>query len=143
MIQKIALTVGTLGAAAVLAFALGLTNFVFAPDATKQTADTQSAAQTADVSVVAVGTTSNNGAGAGAIQQTQTPTKKVVDKVYIAPTPAPQIVRVTPPGPNTQPVPAAQHPQPKAPSAMPAAPDNNGQASERWSRHAGHERGDN
>jgi len=111
MVQKIALLAGGLGAAAVLAFALGLTNFVFAgPGATKQTADTQPAAQAAGNQPNA-GNQSNAGNGQGAQQQT----RKVVDKVYIAPTTAPKSNSSTA---NTAP---AQNTAPKQ-NNKPAAP---------------------
>lgn len=139
MIQRIALLAGGLGAAAVLAFALGLTNFVFAgPGATKQTADTQPVAQAADSNVAATADHSNGAAGQGA------QTKKVVDKVYIAPTPAPKVVHVNPSTATkpTQP-PAAAPAQPKAPAA-PAWHDdgnggNDGQESESSGGNRGHE----
>jgi len=124
MIQRIALLAGGLGAAAVLAFALGLTNFVFAgPTATKTTADSQAVAQAADA-----GKSSGNGPGAG--QGAQTQPKKVVDKVYIAPTPAPRVVHVTQPAPNTPSAPATTPTQLKAPTAAPTWHDDGpGQAS--------------
>ena len=141
MIQRIALLAGALGAAAVLAFALGLTNFVFAgPTATKTTADSQAVTQAADVGV-AVGKSSGNGPGAG--QGAQTQPKKVVDKVYIAPTPAPRVVHVTQPAPNTPSAPATTPTQLKAPTAAPTWHDDGpGQASEREGGRGGRQRGD-
>jgi hypothetical protein len=143
MIQKIALLAGGLGAAAVLAFALGLTNFVFAgPDAAKTTADSQPVAQAADVGVAAAGKSSGNGPGAG--QGAQTQPKKVVDKVYIAPTPAPKVVHVTQPAPTAPPAqPATTPTQTKPPTAAPVWHDDGpGQASEREGGRGGRQRGD-
>ncbi len=143
MIQRIALLAGGLGAAAVLAVALGLTNFVFAgPAATKQTADSQPAAVQADNSVAAAPDqqiASNAGNGAAAQNQT----KKVVDKVYIAPTPTPKTVRVPAATRNPPPAPPATNTpaKPSAPSAPPAWHDD-GQQSEHEGGHHGHERGD-
>ena len=123
MIQRIALLAGGLGAAAVLAVALGLTNFVFAgPGATKQTADSQPAASQADNSVAAAPNQQAANNGNGAVAQNQT--KKVVDKVYIAPTP--RTVHVPASTPNAPP--AATQNQPSAPRAP--ASHNGGQQSE-------------
>lgn len=132
MIQRIALLAGGLGAAAVLAFALGLTNFVFAgPTSLKQTADTQPVAQAADSNVAATADQSNGATGQGAQQ------KKVVDKVYIAPTPAPKVVHVNPTTPNTSSQPnTARTAQPKPPAAAPTWHDDGGsQESERSGGH--------
>ena len=95
MIQRIALLIGGLGAAAVLAVALGAVNFVFAdPNAIKQTAATQPAAAAADVSAAANSSTTDTvgHGGQGQGQDAQTQTKKVVDKVYIAPSPTPKVI---------------------------------------------------
>jgi len=136
MIQRIALLAGGLGAAAVLAFALGLTNFVFAgPGATKQTADTQPAAQAADSGVSATTDSQSNGAASDGAK-----TKKVVDKVYIAPTPAPKVVHVNPTAPATQ-----SHPQNTVPAKpkTPAASHNDGNRGNggQESEHSGGNRG--
>lgn len=136
MIQKLALAVGGLGAAAVLAFALGLTNFVFAgPGTAPATADTQLTAQTVD----------NVAASSSQDQGVQAQTKKVIDKVYIAPAASPKVIKVAPPAQANKPAQAAP---PKAPAAAPSRHDDGGyddghegQESEH-SDGRGHERGD-
>jgi hypothetical protein len=86
MIQRLALLIGGVGAAAVLAFALGLTNFVFAgPGTAVTTAASPGIANGSDPAAVGDG---QRGAGNQSVQ----PQKTVVDKVYIAPTPAPKVV---------------------------------------------------
>jgi len=126
MIQRLALLVGGIGAAAVLAFALGLTNFVFAgPGAALNAADSQPVANTADVAAVGTGQ-----AGAGN-QSVQPQKKTVVDKVYVAPTPAPKVIHVKPATRNNQPganTPATHQP----PAAAPRQPAS------RESEHEGH-----
>ena len=115
MIQRLALLVGGVGAAAVLAFALGLTNFVFAgPGAAVNTADSQPVATSADVAAVG-----NGQAGAGN-QQVQPQKKTVVDKVYVAPTPAPKVIHVNPATGHNQP--ATTTPTTKQPAATPRQP---------------------
>ncbi len=85
MIQRLALLIGGVGAAAVLAFALGLTNFVFAgPGTAVTTAASPGIANGSDPAAVGDG---QLGAGNQSVQ----PQKTVVDKVYIAPTPAPKV----------------------------------------------------
>lgn len=131
MIQRLALLAGGIGAAAVLAFALGLTNFVFAgPGAAKNTADSQPVASAADVAAVG-----NGQAGAGN-QNVQPQKKTVVDKVYIAPTPAPKVIHANPATGNNQPAtttPTSHQP----PAAAPRQPAS-------WeSEHQGHRGGGN
>lgn len=82
MIQRIALLIGGLGAAAVLAFALGLFNFAVAwPWNTATTANVTSASDSQQVALAA------NGADKSGAQNAQQQTKTVVDKVYVAPAP--------------------------------------------------------
>ena len=85
MIQRLALLIGGVGAAAVLAFALGLTNFVFTgPGTAVIAAASPGIANGSDPAAVGNG---QPGAGDQGVQ----PQKTVVDKVYIAPTPAPKV----------------------------------------------------
>ena len=146
MIQRIALLVGGLGAAAVLAFALGLGNFVFAQPAANPPADMESAAaQLADTNMAAEQGSSNDQAARseGAQEQTRT----VVDKVYIAPAAPPKVIHVNKPSATTEPT-TAPASQPEAPAASPASHDDGGydndhepHESER-SAERGHERED-
>lgn len=135
MIQRLALLAGGIGAAAVLAFALGLTNFVFAgPGAAANTADSQPVANSADVAAVG-----NGQAGAGN-QNIQPHKKTIVDKVYVAPTPAPKVIHVNPKGPGNQPsttTPTAKQPPVTAPR-QPA----NWESENEGHRGRGHGRGD-
>lgn len=135
MIQRLALLVGGIGAAAVLAFALGLTNFVFAgPGAALNAADSQPVANTADAAAV------GNGQPGAGDQSVQPQKKTVVDKVYIAPTPAPKVVHVNPKGPSNQPsttTPANQRPHAAAPR-QPASWESEHEGN----RGGGHGRGD-
>jgi hypothetical protein len=145
MIQRVALLAGGLAAAAVLAVALGLTNFVFAgPNATSQTPDSQPTAQAANTSIAVAGdsTTSEAGAGPGQGAQAQTQPKKVVDKVYIAPTPTPKVFHATKPAPNAPPAQTGR--APKAPPATAAPSWQGGQQGQESDRNGGHhQRGDN
>jgi FtsZ-interacting cell division protein ZipA len=155
MIQRIALLVGGLGAAAVLAIALGAGNLItFGAQAPTAQADSQPVA--ADVAVANSNVQPDTSAAAGkqngtrndASAQTQTKTKTVVDKVYIAPAPSPKVIHVNPATPPAPPV--AQ--QPTAPPAAnaPRSHDDGGyndDQGERQSEHDGHngdghERGD-
>lgn len=77
MIQRIALLIGGLGAATVLAFALGLVNFAFL-SSSNTAANANTATQTTNAQ-------SNGGNAAGS--QAQQQTKTVVSKVYVAPSP--------------------------------------------------------
>jgi hypothetical protein len=112
MIQRIALLIGGLGAAAVLAVALGMVNFAVAWP--WNAANTANMANDANVASVAnqPAAQAGNDAGAGAGNQNAQPQNKtVVDKVYIAPTPAPKVIHVANNAPSTQtPRPAAQPP---------------------------------
>lgn len=143
MIQRIALLIGGLGAAGVLAVALGFGNFIFAAPATNLAAADNQPVAAADTNVAAA---PNNGTGNNAGDQNvqpQTKTKTVIDKVYIAPTPAPKTVHVTPKtpkSPNTQPsnptttTPAA----PPAPATTPSYHEGN----DHEGRNAEHDRGE-
>ena len=97
MIQRLALLIGGLGAAGVLAVALGFGGFTSADQGAATSAP--AAAQVADLGVVAPDTTANVSA-----PQNQLPPQVVVKKdiVYVAPTPNPKVVHVTRPTQNTQ-----------------------------------------
>jgi hypothetical protein len=117
MIQRFALLIGGLGAAAVLAFALGLTNFVFAGPSASGSRVADQSQPDAQRQVAAAGTSSgaqSNGQKSVQGAHTKTKTKTVVDKVYIAPTTAPKVVHVTKTVPSNN--------QPTKPAAQPAAP---------------------
>lgn len=155
MIQRIALLAGGIGAAAVLALAMGAGNF-FALAGTQASAppDVAAAADVATVVNAPRADAHNSGSNTPATQPAQTKTKTVVDKVYIAPTPAAKVIHVTKAGPSSQP--SAQPTTKPAPSAA-AAPrghddagydDGSEQESEHDGAHEGshdgdrHERGD-
>jgi hypothetical protein len=101
MVHKLAILIGGLGATAVLALALGLTGLI--PTAAPQIQAADTAAQPATEA---------------AAPQTQ----KVVDKVYIAPTPKAPVVHVN----KNNPAPAAPPAATPAPAARTASaePEN-------------------
>jgi cytoskeletal protein RodZ len=113
MVQRIALLIGGLGAAAVLAFALGLFNFAVAwPWNTANTANVTSASDSQQVAQA------DNSATNSAAQNAQPQTKTVVDKVYVAPAPP---ARANNAANNSANQPAAQATAPRA-----AKPNNSG-----------------
>jgi len=118
MIQRIALLIGGLGAAGVLAVALGFGNFIFAAPATNLAAVDNQPVAAADTNVAAAPNngTRNNAGDQNVQPQTKTKTKTVYDKVYVAPAPAPKVVHVTPKTPKTQP----SNPTTTTPAAPPA-----------------------
>jgi len=112
MVQRIALLIGGLGAAAVLALALGLANFAVAwPWNTATTANVASVNDQA-----AAPARADAGAGAGT-QAAQPQNKTVVDKVYIAPTPAPKVIHVANNAPSTRTTRPAAQPAAAAPKS--------------------------
>ena len=131
MIQRIALLIGGLGAALVLAFALGLVNFAVAwPWNTANTANVTTAADSQAVAQA------DNGA-ANAAQNAQPQTKTVVSKVYVAPAPPAKANHAASSAGNQ---PAAQPAAPRAPRAS----NNGGYYSESESEggSGGHHGGD-
>jgi hypothetical protein len=141
MIQKIALLIGGLGAAAVLAFALGLGSFVFAhPAATPPTDTAVPLAVAKDTSATTRTSAAAGNESQGA--QSQTRTKKVVDKVYIAAAPPPVVVHVAPAASNTRPAPTAPPAQPQAPRTTPTWHDDGGNRESHESGEHGQQRGD-
>lgn len=140
MIQRIALLVGGLGAAAVLAFALGLVNFASGWPA--NSANSASAANTANAA--SVSDAGAAGAGSAAADQgVQTQTKTVYDKVYIAPAPPPKVIHVAKDASSHRPSQTTQ-PAPRSLSAAPRSHDDgeDGSGHERESDDGGHHGGD-
>jgi len=141
MIQRIALLIGGLGAAAILAFALGLVNFAVAwPWNAANTANTANVASVGDqpgAQALAAG-----GTGAGS-QNAQPRNKTVVDKVYVAPAQPPKVIHVPSSASGR---PGAQTTNPAAPPATTARTNSGGHDDsypERESEHsAGHNSGD-
>jgi len=135
MVQRIALLIGGLGAAAVLALALGLANFAVAWP--------WNAATTANVASVndqpAATARADGGTGAGT-QNVQPQNKTVVDKVYIAPTQAPKVIHVANNTPSTRTTRPAAQPPAAAPKSTTSYDDP---YPEQESEHnAGHHGGD-
>ncbi len=142
MVQRFALLVGGLGAAGVLAFALGLGNFVLigstdAVSANQAPADlnTLDAVQPAAPDQVAVTTD----------QQPQVVVKKVRDTVYIEPSGKAPVVRVNKPAANKQPK-TNRHPAADTAPKQPSQPtyterDDGGHESDSGERESEHSRG--
>jgi hypothetical protein len=92
MVHRLAIFLGGVGAAAVLAMAMNLGGlFSAAPTA----ADVSAATSSPDQAVAAAPDT----------------TKTVIDKVYVEPTPQPAVVRVNKPPRNPAPAPAVSRPR--------------------------------
>ena len=94
MVHRLAIFLGGLGAAAVLALAMNLGGL---SSAAPPAADTSPATVGADQPVAAAPDT----------------TKTVIDKVYVEPTPQPAVVHVNKPPRNTAPAPAPTASQPR------------------------------
>src|SRR5438045_1675715 len=117
MIQRIALLAGGLGAAIVLAVALGAANLI--------TFGAVGPAATPDSALADVGVTADAGTTAATVAAdtnatAQPQTKTVVDKVYIAPSHPPKVVHVTrtaPTAPPTRAPSATNASSPHAPAA--------------------------
>ncbi len=145
MVQRLAILIGGLGAAGVIALAIALNSFASVGSSDANVADAQAALPNVPA-VAAANNARSDGSNTKQGTQTTTKTKKVVDKVYIAPTPAPKTIKVAP---KSTPAPAqAKTTQPKAPAAAPATnydasydDGHEGRQSERSGNH-GHERGD-
>lgn len=133
MIQRIALLIGGLGAAGVLAVALGFGNFIFAAPATNLAAADNQPVAVADTNVAAApnkGTRNQN-------VQPQAKQKTVIDKVYVAPAPAPKVVHVTRKAPNTQP----SNPTTTTPAAPATTPRSHNTGRGQYAEHDRGERG--
>lgn len=126
MIQRLALLIGGLGAAGVLAVALGFGGFASADQSAATAAPAD--AQVADLGVVAPDTSANVNS-----PQDQQPPQVVIKKdiVYVAPTPKPKVVHVTRPTRNTPPTtttpPTRTHPNVNPAPTVNHDPENEGE----------------